>query len=101
MTKIDFDRINRAALAVLPILVRRSVPDGRRRGREWVARNPTRYDRRPGSFSVNMQTGRWADFSEGARGGDIVALFAYLRGIRQADAARELAELLRVKTCGT
>jgi hypothetical protein len=93
---IDFDRINHAALAALPVLLQRWLPDGRQRGREWVARNPIRDDRRPGSFSINMRTGRWADFADGARGGDVVSLFAYLRGIRQSDAARELAYLLGI-----
>ena len=43
--------------------------------------NPTRADRRPGSFSVNTRTGRWADFATGDRGGDVVSLAAYLHGL--------------------
>src|SRR5271165_6195974 len=102
-SRIDFDGINRAALGALPVLIRRWVPDGRRRGCEWVARNPTRNDRKAGSFSINLRTGHWAEFADSgpARGGDVICLYAYLRGIRQGDAARELAELLRVKPCGT
>jgi hypothetical protein len=95
---IDFPGINRAALAALPVLLHRWLPDGRRRGREYVARNPTRNDLHLGSFSVNIATGRWADFADGAKGGDVISLFAYLRGIPQADAARELACLLRVRS---
>jgi len=95
--KLDFESVNRAALDALPVLLHRWLPDGRRRGREYVARNPTRNDRRPGSFSVNMMTGAWADFATGAKGGDVVSLYAYLRGVRQGDAARELARLLRVQ----
>ena len=41
-----------------------------------------RSDRRPGSFSVNTRTGRWADFATGDRGGDVVSLAAYLHGLR-------------------
>jgi putative DNA primase/helicase len=41
-------------------------------------------------------TGAWADFATGDKGGDVVSLFGYLRGIRHADAARELARLLQV-----
>jgi hypothetical protein len=95
-TALDFDRINQAALCALPVLLCRWLPDGKQRGHEWVARNPTRNDRTLGSFSVNLVTGRWADFAAGDKGGDIVALYAYLRGIRQGDAARELAQLLGV-----
>lgn len=95
--RIDFKAINEAAKARLPELCAHWLPDGRRRGREYVARNPRRDDRRPGSFSINLQTGRWADFAVGVRGGDPVSLAAYLSGLGQADAARRLAEMLGVR----
>ncbi len=63
MRRLDFDTISRAALASLPALLRRWLPDGRLVGREYMARNPTRTDRRPGSFKVNVSTGKWADFA--------------------------------------
>ncbi len=91
---IDFSSISSAAVRVLPALLARWLPDGRRRGHEWVARNPTRADRRPGSFSVNMRTGRWADFATGDRGGDVVSLAAYLHGLSQVEAGRRLATML-------
>ncbi|TBW39299.1 hypothetical protein EYW49_07380 [Siculibacillus lacustris] len=40
--------------------------------------NPTRTDHRPGSFKVNLRTGRWGDFSTGDKGGDLIALAAFL-----------------------
>jgi hypothetical protein len=94
MTAPDFARVNAAALSVLPALLDRWLPDGRKFGVEWVARNPTRSDRRHGSFSVNTRTGRWADFATGDRGGDVISLAAYLHGLRQAEAARKLADML-------
>jgi hypothetical protein len=54
--RIDFAAVNAAALRALPHLLARWAPDGHQRGREWVARNPTRPDAHPGSFSVNMRT---------------------------------------------
>lgn len=93
---IDFAAINREALACLPAILSRWLPDGRRLGREWTARNPTRVDRRPGSFRVNLETGRWADFSTDARGGDPVSLAAYLFNLSQSDAARRLAQMLGI-----
>jgi hypothetical protein len=93
-TPIDFETINRAALSRLPDLCARWMPDGQRRGHEYIARNPLRADRSAGSFSVNLITGRWADFAVGARGGDPVSLAAYLSGLGQADAARRLADML-------
>lgn len=94
--RLDFAAVNRAALACLPALLSRWIPDGRIVGSEWVARNPRRTDRRPGSFKVNVHSGRWADFATGERGGDPVSLAAYLANIGQADAARELGRSLGV-----
>jgi hypothetical protein len=92
--RIDFDVINRAALPVLCSLLVRWAPGGVVRGSEYIARNPTRTDRRPGSFSVNLATGKWADFATGDKGGDVVSLAAYLAGTGQAEAARNLARML-------
>lgn len=78
--RVDFARINAAALARLPELLARWMPDGRVSGREYVARNPTRDDRRPGSFRINLNSGKWADFATGDRGGDVVSVAAYLAG---------------------
>ena len=94
MRRLDFDAINRAALASLPALLRRWLPDGRLVGREYTARNPRRADRRLGSFKVNVNSGRWADFACDAKGGDVVSLAAYLSGTGQAEAARALADML-------
>ncbi len=95
--RLDFDAINRAGLASLPALLRRWLPDGHFMGREYTARNPTRADRRPGSFRINVNSGRWADFACDARGGDVVSLAAYLSGTGQAEAARALADMLGVR----
>ena len=94
-----FDAVNEAALGCLPALCARWLPDGRRVGREWEARNPRRVDRRPGSFKVSLETGRWADFAlPDARGGDPISLAAYLRGCSQSEAARSLAHMLGVES---
>ncbi len=96
--RIDFAAVNRAALAALPALLRRWLPDGRQVGREYLARNPLRADRRSGSFKINVRTGRWADFATGDAGGDVISLCAYLAGIGQVEAARSLADMLRVRS---
>lgn len=94
---IDFTRINAAAIRALPSLLSRWLPDGHREGHEWVARNPRRTDRHAGSFRVNLNTGKWADFATDDRGGDVVSLAAYLAGTGQAEAAHSLAEMLGVR----
>ena len=96
MTRVDFDQINAAALPAVPALLGRWLPGGRLQGREYVALNPNRADRRLGSFRVNMRTGRWCDFATGDRGGDPVSLAAYLFNLSQVEAARRLAAMLGV-----
>ena len=91
------DSINGAALSRLPELCALWLPGGRRRGREYVARNPLRIDRRAGSFSINLETGQWADFAIGARGGDPISLAAYLSGLSHHEAARRLSDMLGVR----
>jgi hypothetical protein len=93
---VDFDRVNRAALAALPALLARWLPDGKWHGAEYVARNPKRADRRPGSFKIN-RNGRWADWAADVKGGDVISLAAYLAGLSQAEAARELARALGIE----
>ena len=90
--RIDFDLINAAARSELETLLRQWLPDGVMKGAEWVALNPTRNDRAAGSFSVDVSTGKWFDFATGDGGGDVVSLFAYLKGLAQVEAARTLAE---------
>jgi hypothetical protein len=94
---IDFYGINRAALAVLPDLLCRWLPDGKRRGHEYLARNPKRADRRLGSFTVNLRSGKWADFATEDRGGDVISLAAYLFDLSQGEAARRVADMLGVR----
>jgi hypothetical protein len=97
---LDFDRINAAALAAFPAVLNRLLPGGKKIGRELVALNPRRADRRLGSFRVNRFNGRWADFATGDKGGDPVSLVAYLADVSQGDAARLLARMLGMNNGG-
>lgn len=94
--RIAFARIASVALANADTIVQRWLPDGRREGAEWVARNPKRADARPGSFKVNTRTGRWGDFATGHKGGDLIALAAFLHDRDQAEAACCVAEMVGV-----
>lgn len=93
---IAFERIARQAAGRAETIVSRWLPDGRREGGEWVARNPRRADRKPGSFKINLRSGRWGDFATGDTGGDLISLAAYLFDLDQAEAARRVAEMLGV-----
>lgn len=83
---VDFAEANRAGLG----LIRSWLPEGRQEGDEWVALNPTRDDKRPGSFKINLKSGTWADFATNAKGRDPVSLYAYLHDLKQAAAARAI-----------
>jgi hypothetical protein len=93
---IPYDMIRERASARAENLVMGWLPDGRREGNEWSARNPVRADDTPGSFKVNLASGEWTDFATGDKGGDLIALCAYLDGSCQAAAALKLAAELGI-----
>ena len=70
--QLDFKSIARAALEQAPRILASWLPDGKRQGNEYIARNPTRSDDSAGSFSVNLNTGVWKDFATGDAGGDLI-----------------------------
>ena len=94
---IDFSAVAHAALYQAIPLLHSWLPEGRHSGVEFKAKNPKRDDRKLGSFSVNTQTGRWADFATGDAGGDLISLYADLHTCSQITAARELASILGVR----
>lgn len=69
---------------------------GKRQGREYLPLNPNRADHKPGSFSINVDTGAWMDGASGDKGGDLVALAAFVLHLKQADAGRALAGFLGI-----
>lgn len=93
---VDFASINAAALAALPAILARLLPGGKKIAAEYVVCNPTRSDRTPGSFKVNLRRGLWSDFATGDAGGDVVSLVAYLEGVSQSEAARLLSKMLGI-----
>ncbi len=92
--KLDFQSINRRASGQMRAILSHFIPGGAVRGEEYIVRNPTRVDRRPGSFKINLRTGHWADFATGDRGGDVISLIAYINRIGQLDAARLIEEMI-------
>ena len=90
---IDFEGINQAAVRDYRSILRSLIPGGKFRGQEYVVKNPCRNDQHAGSFSISIK-GVWKDFATGEGGSDFISLCAWVRGIRQGEAARELAEKL-------
>ncbi len=88
--RMNFEKLN---LRVIPLslqVLRQLLPNGTVQNQEYVALNPTRKDKHLGSFRINTISGKWADFATGDKGGDIISLWAYIKGVRQIDAARKL-----------
>ena len=88
---IDFDSLKRQLLTDARSLVTSWCPGGKVIQHEYVPLNPTRADKKPGSFRINLQTGHWADFATGDKGGDLIGLYAYVKGLTQVEAARQLS----------
>lgn len=91
---IPFREIADRALMSARYIVSEVAPSGRVVGNEYKALNPRRNDQRIGSFSINLETGRWADFACGEAGGDLISYVAYCKCMTQAEAARWLADRL-------
>ncbi|MEE9216374.1 MAG: hypothetical protein V3U32_02965 [Anaerolineales bacterium] len=89
---VDFGAVNRAALARYSDLLFEWFPSGHLQGKEFRLGN-LKGD--PGkSLSINVSTGRWADFATGDSGGDPISLYAARFSIEQNEAAQRLAEEL-------
>lgn len=91
-----FAEVNDAAHSRIKSLAESWLSRTRMSGDNLMALNPTRADKSIGSFSINVRTGAWADFATNDRGGDIISFYAYLNGMSQIEAARELADILGV-----
>ena len=92
--RIAFERINAIAMRHCEAILGQWLPGGRKRGGEYVVRNPKRNDQHVGNFSINLNSGRWADFATSDGGGDLISLAAYLFDLNQAQAAHRVAEML-------
>ncbi len=95
---LDFKAIEAALLASSRGYLEHLLPGGKIEGHEWVARNPTRSDNKPGSFKVNLNTGKWADFSSGQSGHGLLDLAELICGAPLVVAAREAAAWLGIDT---
>lgn len=77
------------------------MPDGKLRGDEFCALNPTRHDNRAGSFFYNVRKHLWSDFACADKGHGLISLWGYVRNKSFADAGRELAQWLGMQPCNS
>lgn len=97
MTPDKIKMIAAHALSSIDSILAHWLPGGKREGQEYLPLNPKRGDGSPGSFSVNLKNGKWADFADGAKGNDLVSLIAYLEDCTQSEAAKRVAEFLNIR----
>lgn len=91
MNETDFAAINQAALAHCPSLLERLLPGGKVQGHEYVCADLAGGN--GSSLSVNIHTGKWADFSTDDSGKDLIALVATIENVNQHEAAKMLAAM--------
>ena len=96
---IPFDAIRDTALSQADRLLRDWFPQGRIMGREFKIGNV--HGDAGESLSVNIGTGRWADFAADQSGYDLIDLRAQMRhGGDRVAAAREMGEALGIRSNG-
>lgn len=94
-TKLDFEGLSSILLSRSLEFVARWLPGGKVRGREYICGG---LRGGPGeSLSVNLETGRWAEFAGNDKGGDLISLYAAIEGLKQGEAAKRLSEDINFK----
>lgn len=89
LNPINFAALVEALLSRAHNLVPAWLPGGAQRGHEYVC--ASLYGGEGSSLSVNLNNGRWADFSTDEKGGDLVSLFAAVFGLDMGKAAVQVA----------
>lgn len=96
---MDFRGLADRLLADADRLLAQWLPNGKRQGTEYKAGSVA--GEAGGSLSINLRTGRWADFATGERGGDLIDLYAAIHGLELGEAYRELDGSPGVPAAGT
>jgi len=86
---INFAALAEALLSRAHQLVAAWLPGGVQRGHEYVC--GSLYGGEGSSLSVNLNSGRWADFASDEKGGDLISLYAAVFGLEMGKAALEVA----------
>ena len=91
-TPIDFARLADALLQSADSWVSSWLPHGTERNGRWYVGD---FDGGAGeSANVNLRTGQWIDNAapDVDKGGDLISLYARIRGLNMGQAARELMQ---------
>lgn len=93
--KLDFEGLGRDLVGRARELLPDWLPGGRMVGREYTCGSI--HGEEGDSLKVNVNTGKWADFSSTEKGGDLISLYAAIKNIGQGDAAKDLADWVGYK----
>jgi hypothetical protein len=85
---MDFPALAQILLANAEMHAMRWLPNGKREGKEWRAGGLNGSAGK--SFGINLESGAWADFATGEKGGDLISLYAAIHNVSQAEAFKEL-----------
>lgn len=99
MTLDDFSAVGRAALNSIQSLLEEWFPNGRIEGGNEFCIG-SRGGEEGQSLRIRLngdKVGVWSDFSDGAAGGDLISLYAYIHDLRPGQACAALAEKLCVQ----
>lgn len=88
--KIDFTGLSSFLLQRIRDIVPSWLPGGKMVGHEWTCGDLR--GGQGGSCKVNINTGKWGDFASNDAGGDLISLYAAIQGIKQGEAAKQLAQ---------
>ena len=86
----DIQQIKSQLQAVHNLIIPDLLPGGKLSGNEYAAASVR--GGQGNSFSININSGKWADFATGEKGGDVISLFAHQESISQKQAAITLSE---------
>ena len=90
--KIDFKDIATRALQNAESFLAQWLPGGEVLGPEYTCASLA--GGHGFSTKVNVVTGRWSEFADGPAGGDMISLYAAIKGVKQSEAARDIEKLL-------
>jgi predicted P-loop ATPase len=86
---MEIKQVAQSLLSNSESLLNEWFPNGKLIGREYTLGD---LSGAPGeSLKINVDSGKWADFSTGEKGGDLVSLYAAMKKIKQIEAAKELS----------
>ena len=88
MSSVDFERLNQSLLNNASYYVPAWLPGGKLVGYEYTCGSLTGGN--GGSCKVNITSGKWADFADDNKGGDLVSLYAAINSLSQVEAAKIL-----------